>query len=309
MASEPTNNYVPKVTGFYILRETLNDKTIESAVRTTLAVDRDFTDFDDLRTSINLELLDDQFGNRSYNPTSTNSFRGFPKPTVNMNYAVETFGSAPGPTYQALMCTPTINNKVGFDVSWTIQVECTPYIITNNQGIPEGEPNIQNITFTIAQGNTTVTSCTLDGGDQDEGAGKYRVNEIEPLDLGGGQLQGVQTFVFFNSSTVFLYYPTELINENLIYTAAQTIYPYNIEHYDGSGCSNPIGTGSFESVYSLKSASSLSNGDTVWLNAGLSTPPPNGWYIFWQSGLGDFTYGYVTNGTIGSFTGCEGAGF
>jgi hypothetical protein len=282
---EATKNYVPRSTGFFVMRETVNDMSLESAVRTTIESDRDFADFDDLRLNLIPDLIDGSFGTKGQYPTSTDQCRGYPRPTINMNFNVETFGSVPSPTFDALMCTPTMNNKVGFDVTVTISTEQAYYEMGNQTIRDLGDTVFQTITFTFAQGSTTVTSSNLDATDQDEGAGKYRVNQIEPNETSPGVYEGVNITTAYSGADVIIdYADTFQFTTFLEYSPAIPLKNFTIEHYNGSGCSNPQGTGSFETVYSLKSASSLSNGDSVWLNAGLSTPPPNGWYILWQVG-------------------------
>jgi hypothetical protein len=291
MPTEPTKNYVPRVTGFFILRETVDDKTIESAVRTT-GVDRDYSDFDDLRLSCDTQLIDSTFGTQNQTPISSDEFRGFPKPTVYMDYATIKIGGGPYGV-DALICSPTMNSKVGFDVTISVQVTEIPNF--DEDGI-----TIKTATFTFNEGSTTPDSFT---NVVDLGSGIYQLNSQIPtfaptvdivVDVGwlGGDVP-----VYSGDG---ISYSDVLENDPIPPT-----YNYDIENFTGLGCAS-LGLGTFQNVYSNFSASSVSEGSTLYTDVGLSNPIPDGWYIFWQIGVQSFTYGYVTNGVVGSFTGCEG---
>jgi hypothetical protein len=228
--AEPTTNYVPLTASAKMFRDSANDKTIASAVKGTHGSSTLYTTFDNLRTNCNNDLVDGTHGTQGVDPTESEHFRGYPKPTVTMNYEVVDAGTSPD--YQKLLCKPTLNNKVGFDIVVNLDI----YEWTG-VGIPPGTPT-RTQQFTISEGNTLITSVspawTADG------SGKRRIEQTYQQPSTAEDVNVISEFLFAPSN-MYLTEATTYITR-LLYDTSITVYAHILKTYTQSTCGGTEGS-------------------------------------------------------------------
>ena len=116
-------NLTPDSGDFYMFKPSgvfTDDSSLESAILKTIASGirpTSIKNFGSLVSSIpNLDLINDSHGTKGGTPSNMGQLRGYPMPTINMNYVIYTPASAPAQVLSVLRCNPTLNNIVGFDV-------------------------------------------------------------------------------------------------------------------------------------------------------------------------------------------------
>ena len=163
----PTANWCHPTNDLKMFTETTNDLTIESAVKGTSGTA--YSNFDDLRNNATTALLDSTYGSGAI--TSTNEFRGYPKPTVTATF--EEFAGISS-TANALRVTLSVPVKVGFDISvfFTNTDTSTTYETTLSAGsTSELNPLFQttgadlDYTMTWSSTNSTVQYTPTLAGD------------------------------------------------------------------------------------------------------------------------------------------------
>ena len=261
-------------------------QSIQQSVRKTLVADTVYTDFDSLRTNCNNALIDGTYGTQNSTPTSSNDFRGYPRPTVDMDFVVEATGTSPAAIYENLVCAPTLNNIIGFDI--TITVTITEEIAS------VGIPQIHDETFTFLAGNTSPTSSTLT-----LVGGTYQCNTTYDMPPTTENID-----ISANLATNSDYYQVGgSIVDTLAYTAALTVYSHTIQAFPAASCGFNAG-GTDITAYSLDSV--IANGTQLFSNASLTTYYASGSYS--SPPVSDFIYDWWSQsatGIVSGFTSCS----
>jgi len=288
--AEPTVNYCPKTADLKMFQDAVNDLSIASAVKGTHASSTLYSNFDDLRNNCNNQLIHASYGTVGVTPTQSHHFRGYPRPTVDMNYEVVHSGSYPNEETEYLKVTPTLNYKVGYAI--TIDVICDQY-----EGDVDGTMLTSSCTFTFNAGSTVPDSYTVA---VSVGSNSYRINAqyVQPGDA-------FDIYTETNVSTTLdinlLLAETDPYIVTLDYTAAAPIYTHNVEPWDDLSCSG-VGEGGAFNAYSLDST--LGNGSVLYTTSALTTPIANDDYGFNIIDDTIFDYGTTTSGVISGYTSC-----
>lgn len=292
-------NIVPTVGSFSMFLPPAGgseDSSLESAIRLTIPIGVRPTriqNFGALVSNVpNYDLIDSTYGIKGSVPSQSTQFRGYPKPTLDLNYEVVETGTYPNLRWQALWCLPTLNNIVGFDVVITLSIF----------ELQEGNGNTTTpATLTIAKGSTVVTSTT--GLDAPTG-GKYRLDTAYRQPTNTANISGsidatVNVSNYFVEDTTYSF--------NLTYTAATTVYSRTWFDYSQVGCGGTSSGGGF-TVYTVASPETGGNTDPRWAvnskfytDAALTTLLAAGNYYASDTG-GVFydTYVIGTNGNLDS---------
>lgn len=286
--AEPTSNFVPRTADASMFDAS---KSIENAVKQTLTPTTSYKNFDDLRNNCVVNLIDENYGTQGTTPTTSGEFRGYPRPTVYMNYQVITHSNG-----QTLYGTPTLNNKVGYALTVRLDVE---------EDKPANENPVNNyIDFTISSGATTASAAYSDAlaGTPPSTAFGYRINNTYIMP---SLTEEIRVTTFVDNYTVDVYDGSQPYNVFLQYTATPTVITYYIQTSTlGDNCGGWIGVEGFF-VYST---ATLANGNTMYSDFALTTTynGGGGWFITNQ--IGDFTYDRFTLssvGVVGSYTNCS----
>ena len=256
--AEPTINYVPKTADAKMFQDTANDKSIASAVKGTHAGSVLYSNFDDLRNNCITALLDSTNGGPQHvTPTNTGAFRGYPKSTLSMNYTVIEIGSAPAVITEALTCLPTLNNKLGFAITFYVTVQEE---LLNDTGL-----NIHDEWFTFNAGSTSVSSSSI----SIFSGGKYVLSEDAPTaswDL------SIECFPRASTpSTYDAYRPSENTYTGIMeYTPQELAYSHTLTPNVSS--LNCVNSGSGGSTAYYSDDSYLATNSVIYTNNLLTTP-------------------------------------
>lgn len=289
--ADPTQNFVPKTALLKIIQDATNDKSIASAVKGTHASSTLYSDFDALRSNCQVNCISTTYGGtKGVTPTSSDDFRGYPVPTLYMNYAEYTVGSAPAAITEHLKCTPTLTYKVGFALSFNINVEHVDCNLSTTT---------VNHTLTFNAGSTTPATFT---GATSLGGGAYKINTVSPTN---GCTVLVTPLASSNNSYEIYHTDSLSWSTTLSYTPAQTVYTYLINHKQTGtvNCSSTPATAKSISMYGY--CTQIANGCQVFGDSGLSTYPASAWYVRNVGGFGIFDYFYVNgSGYVSGYTVC-----
>lgn len=285
--AEPTQNYCPKTADLKMFQDSANDKTIASAVKGTHASSTLYSNFDDLRNNCVSALVHNTYGTKGVTPTQTEHFRGYPKPTITLNFEKVTVGTYPSMTYQKLLCKPVLNNKLGFDITVTISV------IEND---PTDGIDSHDETFTFAAGGTAITSSSLTA----DGSGKYRLDTTYP------QPTNVENLAMqvdnYTAGTDAYFTESDPYTTTLTYTGATTVYSGSFNNYTGTVCGGAVG--SAITLYTTTAPTTGGTTDPRWSNpakfytdAALTTVAPNASYYLTSTGGVFYDVYQITDGS------------
>lgn len=287
-------NYVPKTGNFNMFLPVAGgaeDDSLESAIRLTIASGVRPTriqNFGSLISNVpNYDLIDDDHGTKGSVPSQSTQFRGYPKPSISMNFETATTGVHPLEITQDLVCEPVLNNIVGFDVVISVQVI--------EEIVSVGIPQIHNETLTIAKGSTSVTSSTL----PTFTGGKRRCNTVY---RGSTVQEDITAQAKITTVAVSTYHSTTPYSVTLTYTAPPTIYSHTIETFPNASCGF-FGGGTPSTAYSLNSTV---NGAVLYSDALLTTFFAAGNYA--TNYIGDFEYDWFAlsaTGVVSGYTVCS----
>lgn len=247
-------NYVPKTGSFNMFLPSAGgaeDSSIESAIRLTIPSGVRPTriqNFGALVSNVpNYDLINSTYGTKGGVPSQSTQFRGYPMPTVTMNYEIIETGTFPNIRWEALWCQPTLNNIVGFDIVISLSV----FELQDGNGNTTVTP-----TLTIAKGSTTVTSTT---GLDSPTSGKYRLDTSYRQPTNTENISG--SVVYSTNESTYLA-EASTYNFNLTYTPATTIYSRVWNNYSQSTCGGtPSGS---ITVYTTTAPQLGGNTDPRW---------------------------------------------
>jgi hypothetical protein len=288
--AEPTQNYCPKVADLKMMQDVANDLSIASAVKGTHVSSTLYTDFDNLRNNANTDLIHSSFGTVGVTPTESNHFRGYPRPTLDLNYQVIHTGTFPNEQYEFLQVTPTLNGKLGYDL--TVSVICDQF-----KDDSDGALLTSSCTFTFNAGSTVPDSFTVA---VSLGGNNYRINTqyVQP-----GDAFDIHTET--NASTTLdvdlLLVDSDPFITMLEYTAASPVFSHTLQTIDALNCSGAA-SGTDITAYSLDST--LANGSTLYTTNQLTTTIADDDYAFNIVDDTIFDFGSTTSGVISGFTSC-----
>jgi len=283
--AEPTQNYVHLTAISKVFQDTANDKSIASAVQKTGSTL--YTNIQDLADNAVLALMNTTHNPSKITPTNLDHFRGYPKPTIDMNWEEVRVGSYPSEQYEYAACLPVMNNKVGFDVVVNVNVR---------EILPDLTEDDNDHVFTFSEGGTSCTCPTL----STDGSGRFILNETYQ------QPTVTENIVVENTvtSTNYLTYLTPLTyNTTLNYTAETVAYEItNLNKYLSSSCGSTCPTATRTGFYTTTSAT-LVAGRTIYTDATLTTP------VTFTTGAAnatafDFDRFTLVSGVVSSFTNC-----
>ena len=306
-------------TSFYMFQDKdtpVADTSLEYAIRMCIASGirpSRIQYFNNLISNIpNYNLINNLYGTKGGVPTNMGQMRGFPKPTISMNWekiettSIEYFGGHPNKihTYEELWCRPAFNNIIGFAMDITIDVYSqTGATIPPDTGTPD------TAVFTMGIGSSYPTSTTGTAEFSGSGASrKWRLTTLDPFteeDQVSFLANGTTDYAAYWNGTDSAYQGTLSYSFNQIYLEA---------YYDtssGSACTS-VQTGSQKTLYyDPPSGTALVVGSEVWSDTGLTTNLAAGNYVYdvGYDGLG--SYKYITmnsSGTVSSQGECAGGG-
>lgn len=258
-------NLTPTAGNFYMFMDKtspVEDNSLESAIRLTIpsgSRPARIQNFVTLISSIpNYDLINSSYGTKGAVPNSMGQLRGFPVPTVTMNYAVVEVGTSPASRYEYFQCNPVLNNIVGFDITITVSVSEVDDTFT--------EVAYNEYSFVFLKGSTSPSSVTIPS----DGTGKWKLNSVSP-----DASTDIQVLSSISSGSTLYYSDSVATYQTLTYYPALVVYSHDLYAYTGTPCGGTLGS-LVDTVYSTSNF--LSNGDVVYANNDLTGTVTGGWY-------------------------------
>lgn len=299
--AEPTTNYCPTTASFKMIQESANDNTIASAVQKTVPTPTLYDDFDSLRSFCITSLIDTvNGGTQGVTPTSSSDFRGYPLPTIDMDYSVVVTGEDPDEIIETFTCLPTMNNKVGFEVKFRVDV-------WEWRGSPPSPDYLEWI-FTFNSGSVTPDLVTRDAVTQSLTNGRYQLNVDYEASSGNPENITVITDYIYQSAYAPIIMDSADQNQTLYYTPEVIVYLLtDFWKYTVGNCGQ---SPSIVLDYYSRDGPTTEVGDTIYSNAAATTKitdsygatnrvPTTGFPIV------AFDWFTVSTGVVGSFNACN----
>jgi hypothetical protein len=284
--ADPTANYCPRgVTDLKMMQDTTNDLSIGSAVKGTHASSTLYTNFDDLRNNATNTLMDTVYNASKITPTNTEMFRGYPKPTITMNYEIWPVIDGANTLMYLVADLPMLNNKIGYSLIITASIreersDTSALLLQHDE------------TFTYTAGSTVPSSSTA----TELETGVYQLTESDPTasyDIDATVTITVNREAYLADTTPY--------EETLLYVADQ-IYAHLFTPITALSCVGTFDVDATTTCYSYDST--LANGTTLYASTAMSSPISNNDYALDFENASNFNYGATSSGVISSYGEC-----